>query len=168
MESNNTSIPLLSAEQLSCDKFNFFTCVVVIGIVCLLGVVGNTTSVLVLWKHKTDSATIFLLQALSIADSVLLITTLTVYTFPQLYPIEQDIVLLIWPFSMMSHTATIWMTVLVTINRYCSICRAFSRGPNNPMRTAQLQVLLVVLLSIIYNIPRFFEHYPISDFEGFE
>ena len=163
----------MSSEEQSCMQFDFIICVLVIGIACLLGVIGNTTSVFVLWKHKTDSATIFLLQCLSIADSVLLITTLAVYTFPQLYLQGDNIeekqaklqyvnTLFIWPVAMMSHTATIWLTVLVSINRYCSICKAFTRGQTNAMKSSQLQVALVVVLSILYNIPRFFEHQPIQ------
>ena len=166
-------MPPLGADELSCQQFNMFICVVVIGLMCLLGIVGNTTSVFVLWKHKTDSATIFLLQALCIADSVLLVTSLSMYTFPALYLRGENLeqrqenlffvnTTFIWPVGMMAHTATIWLTVLVTINRYCSICRPLSSGPKNAIKNSQIQVLIVLLLSVVYNIPRFFEHHPVG------
>jgi len=60
---------------------------------------------------------------------------------------------------MILHTVTIWLTVLVTVDRYNAVCRAIEEyGNSNNVCLVRRQVSLVVIASVIYNIPRFFEH----------
>lgn len=59
---------------------------------------------------------------------------------------------------MMLHTITIWLTVLVTVDRYCAVCRAVEQYGTVTVKSARIRVLIVVSLSVIYNMPRFFEH----------
>ena len=47
------------------------------------------------------------------------------------------------PLALVAMPATIYMTLFVTVNRYISVC--------------QKHVILVLVFSLIYNIPRFFE-----------
>lgn len=64
----------------------------------------------------------------------------------------------VWPTAMMLHTATIWLTVLVSIDRYCAVCRAVQQYGTNSSVPARCRVLVVIALSVLYNTPRFFEH----------
>jgi hypothetical protein len=65
----------------------------------------------------------------------------------------------VWPPAMMLHTITIWLTVLVTVDRYNAVCRAIEEyGGPAQFRLVRRQVSLIVVASIIYNTPRFFEH----------
>lgn len=60
---------------------------------------------------------------------------------------------------MMLHSITVWLTVLVTVDRYNAVCRAIEEyGSSAHFRTVRRQVALVVIASIVYNTPRFFEH----------
>ena len=70
------------------------------------------------------------------------------------------IIMFVWPPAMMLHTITIWLTVLVTVDRYCAVCRAVERyGSGSAMLGAtRRRVAVVVTLAIVYNSPRFFEH----------
>jgi len=70
----------------SCLLYNFVVCTVVIGLVCVFGLAGNITSFFVLLKHKTESATIFLLESMAVFDSLLLLVSLFVYVLPTVYP----------------------------------------------------------------------------------
>ena len=152
----------------NCRLFEFVVCTVIIGVLSFLGLVGNVTSFFVLRKHKSETATIFLLQVLAVSDSILLLCSALVYTLSSIYPTVGGLKELfdscrllqtyIWPVSLMAHTTTIYITVLVTLNRYCAVCR-----PSVPLgayflQATKLQVVAVVSFSVLYNTPRFFEH----------
>ena len=156
----------------SCKLFNFLVCAVVIGIISVAGLLGNVTSFLVLLKHRTETTAIFLLQCMAVADSVLLVTTIFIYSLPSIYPYTETLLPLheacdaikiyVWPVAMITHTVTIWLTVLVTWNRFCACCKPLDSYRNSGVGVVRLQVIGVVLLSILYNMPRFFEHQPIG------
>ncbi len=152
----------------SCIQFEFWTCAVVIGGMCVLGITGNITSYCVLWKHTTETATVYLLQILAVSDSFLLLTSLVVYVFSTVFPYTGKLQVLydscnvvqtyIWPLSLMAHTTTIWITVLVTLNRYYAICHLIGPFRAYVLQATKLQVIAVVSFSVLYNTPRFFEH----------
>lgn len=158
----------LTSLDLSCISFEFWLCAVIIGTLCLLGMTGNITSFVVLWKHKTDSATVYLLQVLAISDSILLFTSFFIYVLGPVYPytgllkniyINFDVVQkYIWPVSLMAHTITVWTTVLVTLNRYYAVCLLVGPFRSYVLQATKLQIIAVVSFSIVYNTPRFFEH----------
>lgn len=174
--SDPPSIDVLDAEKTSdpdehCNLYIFIVCVVIIGVVCLFGLAGNVLSFLVLCKHKTENAAIFLLQCMAVFDFLLLVVTLFIYTFPAVYPYTGYLevmstqstsypifIMYVWPLGTMLHTATIWLTVLVTINRYNAVCRAIEEFGATSLRSTKIQVAVVIIFSILYNTPRFFEH----------
>jgi len=73
-------------EDASCRLYDFVVLTVVLGLVCLFGLAGNITSFFVLCKHKTETATIFLLQCMAVFDSLLLVASLILYVLPNFYP----------------------------------------------------------------------------------
>lgn len=155
----------------SCKLFDFVTCTVVLGTLCVFGLIGNGSAILVLKKHPTETATINILLVLTVADSWLLVSTLLMYTAPSIYPFTGYLHGLysfasmtkpyVWPLAMIAHTCTVWLTVMVTATRYISVCRLTKNTSNRLYHDVRVQVALVVVCSIIYNIPRFFEHFPI-------
>ena len=161
----------LSSLDHSCIQFEFWLCVVVIGVLCVLGVTGNVTSFIVLWKHQTDSATVYLLQVLAVSDSILLLTSFIIYSLSPVYPYTGRLETLyinigivqkyIWPVSLMAHTTTVWTTVLVTLNRYYAVCLLVGPFRSYVLQATKLQIIAVVAFSVIYNTPRFFEHHAI-------
>lgn len=70
----------------SCNLYNFVVCTIIIGLISLFGLTGNVTSFVVLYKHKTETAAIFLLQCMAVFDSLLLVVSIVVYTMPSVYP----------------------------------------------------------------------------------
>ena len=163
-----------SDAQKQCDTFEFFICGVAIGIVCLFGISGNITSFLVLWKHKVQTATILLFQCLAFVDTVLLVMSLFVYTLPviggytELIGITEDyhyVIMYIWPFGMMAHTVTVWLTVVVTLHRFFCVCKPHGLYVRYNDKIIRITILAVISLSCVFNIPRFFEHYPFETYE---
>ena len=63
-----------------------------------------------------------------------------------------------FPIALMAETGTIYLTVLVTLNRYFSVCRPYEVSNLCSKRTARQHIAIVVAFSIIYNVPRFFEY----------
>ena len=56
------------------------------------------------------------------------------------------------------YVGTIYMTVLVTLNRYVAVCRPYAASDTNTVkRQARLHVALVATFAVLFNITRFFE-----------
>jgi len=53
---------------------------------------------------------------------------------------------------------TIYLTVLVTVNRYVAVCRPYAASDTNAIKKqARLHVALVAAFSVLFNVTRFFE-----------
>ena len=156
----------------NCELFEFVACTVLLGLLCLFGLLGNGTAFLVLRKHPTETSTIAVLQALAVADSLLLICALLLYCVPGIHSYFDSLDTLyiywgrskefVWPLAMITHTCAVWLTVMVTATRYLSVCRPLGSKKNACLHDPKIQILIVVMFSVFYNIPRFFEHQQIG------
>jgi hypothetical protein len=63
------------------------------------------------------------------------------------------------PCTFIVQTATIWLTVLVGVNRYVAVCHPYQATRLCSIRQARRQVLIVIVSSIAYCIPKFFFGY---------
>jgi hypothetical protein len=64
----------------------------------------------------------------------------------------------LFPVAITAETGTIYLTVLVTVNRYLAVCRPYDPPGRRSVESARLHVLVVAVFSVVYNIPRFFEY----------
>lgn len=138
-------------------------------ILCVLGLVGNTISIVVLNKERRREKTIaFLLQVLAIVDNVFLVSCLCIQTLKTTalcidgvsQPFRDAIPYLeFWarPVASITQMMGVWMTVMVTVDRYTALCSPFSKFRICIKRNLTKLTLLLVIVIIIYNIPRFFE-----------
>lgn len=123
-ERNNVEVDIGKNE---CVYFEFFVGTILIGSLCLLGIIGNSAAFIIFNRHKTETATLFLLKALAISDSFLLLASIIIYVLKPIYLWNgslagfhnnfEHVQRFVWPASMMCHTTTIMLTVLVTFNR---------------------------------------------------
>ena len=122
--SNNDDAPTYR-----CELYSFVVYTIIIGVMCILGAIGNIISFLVFHYDKLKTSFSFLLQALAIIDTLLLITVFPLYSLNgfvhftgkfqslynnHLYPI---LMLLVYPCAFVFQTCAVWLIVLVAINR---------------------------------------------------
>ena len=70
---------MMGRKQYShCETFNFVVYGIVLGTFCLLGISGNTLSIFVLQRDKSNEVASFLLQALAVADNSVLLLSLII------------------------------------------------------------------------------------------
>ena len=89
---------------------------------CIFGTLANIISLLVLRKERGHRVIAFLLQALAVADTMLLVLSFIILTCiftvasdsrPVLYVIKK----FIEPLTYIPLVATVWITVLIALNR---------------------------------------------------
>ena len=155
-----------SNTDMDCNLFTFINYVVVFGTMCVFGLFGNTISFLVLQWEKQNHVATFLLQVMALADNLFLLTTgfSQIFTAVSLFigydndPIMPYIMVCIWPLVHVTQLGTVWITVLIAFNRFIAICRPFQATKLCTMRRVRLQVFLMTLFCVLYNIPRFLEY----------
>jgi len=142
--------------------------VYVVGALCLMGLVGNALSFVVLrCDDDVKHATSWLLRALAVVDAFYLVTCVLIQplrtihhqtdwlpnTFGHVYTRLEPF---IWPLASIAHTITVWTVVLVTADRYAAVRWPCNKRLRSRLR-ARLSVLAVVTAAFIYNLPMFFE-----------
>ena len=184
--SNSSSEADKFAISTSCALFDFTVYTLAMGTLTTLGVIGNAVSFIVLLRDRGRFATSFLLQALAVADTLVLLTAVPLYVVPPVFPYTGmlagyyttyiSILPILWPIFLIPYTFTVLVTVLVSMHRYCVVCKpmvmscAHISGLNStatrtssrfcPSNAAQARrrVAILAVFSVIYNIPRFFEY----------
>lgn len=152
-----------------CAAFDFIIYTVTMGLLCLFGLVGNGVSFIILWKDSSKTgATSFILRALAVADCLVLLATIPLYVlafihpavgaFKSYYDLYPNILPFLWPIYLIPYTATILLTVLVSMNRYFAVCRPLSSSSMCGLPQVTKHVLFIAVFSVLYNIPRFFEY----------
>lgn len=151
--------------DVECKVYVFVMYVIVLGSLCVFGLVGNTLSFLVLqWEKRSHVAT-FLLRVLALVDNFYLITTGSTLIFSALMsfvehsdnPVQPYFMVLVWPLVYIAQMATVWMTVLIAFNRYVAICRPFQAPLLCTMKKTRIQLACLGAFIVVYNIPRFCE-----------
>ena len=132
-----TGIPSLLHPPLvddsACVLYDFITEGVLMGALCLFGFVGNSLSMLCLAKDRSKTATPFLLISLEAADSFFLFTVLILRVLTSLsdrqegflYDSVPYLAKYMFPVALIAMTSTIYMTLLVTLNRYICVCKPY-------------------------------------------
>lgn len=167
-ESNMTTIPPFSNQSdegpgLLSDIVGIW----VTGVICLLGLAGNILSFLVLLKAHSHSPMFLVLRAVAVSDALFLFTVLIIQTVVNLHPktgilwwcyyYRGYIQYTVWPVLMMTQMSTVWLTVLVSIERFIAICFPLKAAAICTFSKVRRAVILIYVISIIYNIPRFVE-----------
>jgi len=111
--------------------------VYVVSALCVAGVVGNLLSMVVLRRDRDrPNATNWLLQALAVVDTVYLLASVLIQpvktvndvgdpegaraVLRQVFPYVEPHA---WALASTAQTATVWLVLLVTVDRYVAVCQ---------------------------------------------
>ena len=156
----------ISLEQ-SCRLYTFIIYTVIVGTLIVIGIIGNSLTFIVFWNGQFNRATSFLFMCLSLTDSAVLLFT---SVWMPLLPLEESrrytqyfwnvypyIVVNMLPLCLMAQTATVWVTVLITVNRFINVCVPLRASQWCTITKVKIQLAIVLLFAILYNIPKFVE-----------
>ena len=143
-------------------------------VICLVGFIGNILSIIVLRRDRDrKNTTTWLLQALAVADSLYLLASVLIQTlqtikfdtnwwpaFTRIYPRARPYV---WPIASIVQTTTVWIVLLITVDRYIAVTRPINTYIKKRKHT-KVCVVLIFVAAGLYNIPRFFEKEVVTTF----
>lgn len=153
-----------------CKLVTFVWVGLIILVISIFGLIGNTASLFLLRSAGINRVATFFLQALAIADNLVMVFggLGTSVVHGMLYGLlaDQDptfslvhslYVMYVHPCVFMAMTASMWMTVLLAVNRYVAICFPLKARQWCTMGKSYVQVAGVFVVAVAYNVPRFFQ-----------
>lgn len=161
----NTTLSLSAEVLLSLGideetpKYGVVVELYIIGVLCLIGIIGNLLSVIGLRRDKERRETLFLLQCLAVMH--LLFVTTAIFRYPLKHLIDKHkyeyIQLGAFPLLKSFQTICIWTMVLVTIDRYIYVCHPLRAQMLFTHRSKRIWVCGITVAGFAYNLPRFFD-----------
>ena len=170
MTFNLSSNATLILEPTDAMSLTFITVcgIWITGLCCLLGIAGNALSFVVLVRAFGKSPMFFVLRAVAVSDAVFLTCVFIIQTLVNLHPhtglfklcndYRGYIQYSVWPILMITQMSTVWLTILVSVERYIAICFPLKSAYLLSLSHIKRAVTIVFLVSVLYNVPRFFEH----------
>lgn len=130
-------------------QFDFWCCGILINLIGIIGILGNSLSLIILSRPQMRSSINYLLIALARCDIILIITSMFLFGFNSIYPysytddvggsmfwfrytynVYPRIIKYLFTLAVIAQTANCYFTLLVSLERYVAVChplRAVSR-----------------------------------------
>lgn len=129
---------------------DFWCCGILINLIGMVGILGNSLSLIILSRPQMRSSINYLLIALARCDIILIITSMFLFGFHSIFPYTYNddtqsgsifwlrysynvyprIIRYLFTLAMIAQTANCYLTLLVSLERYVAVChplRAVSR-----------------------------------------
>ena len=155
-------------EMNKCALFNIIVSMVLPCIFSFVGLIGNTLSMLIFWPDRHKLASSVLLLQLAIVDSLVLIiwTFLCVHWVLRYFTENIPVWVLAispytsahgWPTAVLIQTIACWFIVCITMQRYIAVCYPHKMRLFGSVRVVWIQLVVLVICCVLFNIPRFLE-----------
>ena len=151
---------MLDIRGCQLDSFIIYT--LIVGALVVVGIIGNSLTFAVFWKGNFKSSTSFLFMRLALTDSAVLLTAFIVFSIEPLFSytgyMERFWEPYVAPFILVAfthccaHTATMWMTVLIAVNRYMIVCMPLRASQWCTDSRVKKQLNAVLVSAVLYNI----------------
>lgn len=162
------AVEFTAEQSAQLADLQFWLNAVLTNITVCLGLVGNMLTVIILSKRAMRSSTNIYLCALALWDCVVLVSTLLLIGLPSipqfliyLHYVLPYVISYFYPLALIAQTATIWLTVSFTVERYIAVCHPLKAARMCTIYRAKMVIISVSCGSALYNIPRWFEYRPI-------
>ena len=172
----NTSVAMVTDKQNitcgvpslseNCALFLFYMCSVTFSIIIIIGLTGNTLTVVTLFEDSKTIVSSLMLVTLACCDSLVLVyelffkvVTLTCvylechynkYAFPYL-------VKYVRPFGEAMIYASVWLIVLLTIHRTIAVVRPHKANQYLTITSVRIQCATVIVVALLVTIPRYLQ-----------
>lgn len=134
----------------------------------VLGILGNVISMIILSRPQMKSSINYLLIGLARIDTILIISSILLFGLPGIYPytgtlftyfyvVYPHIVPVVYPLGLMAQTASTYITLTVTLERFVAVCRPLRARSLCTYGRARVYVFIIIVFSVVYNLPRLFE-----------
>jgi hypothetical protein len=155
-------------QQSGFPEYEFWSNGILLNLVGFLGVLGNILSMIILSRPQMRSSINYLLIGLARCDTILILTSMLLFGIPAIYPytgylrfyyfrLLPDISHVVYPLAMIVQTASCYLTLTVTLERYVAVCHPLRARALCTYGRARIYVIVILIFSICYNIPRFLE-----------
>jgi len=133
---------------------------VVLPVICTFGIVGILLTLVVLSRKSMRTSTNCYLMALSVADLAFLVLIASLFVHSAAHHSESFQIYAVYAAIMANVTlmASIWLTVVLAIERYVAICRPFLAARVCTIRVAVTAIGVVFVLALASRLPNFWEH----------
>ena len=154
---------------LAYEQYQIIVNIYIVGALCAFGIAGNVLSLVVLGRDRTIRRTTgFLMQMLAVTDAAYLVSCLFVSTLnttvhlTDWLPVAVQrglpyITVYLHPIAFITLTASVWMVVLLTADRYIAICRPLHAAQYSTLPRLRGAITVLWVLAVTYNLPAFFE-----------
>ena len=144
-----------------CRLISFVIDVLITGTLSIVGLIGNSLTFAVFWKGNFKTSTSFLFMCLSLSDSVVLLTALlcvsllslfeyTGYLGQSFWKIRYYMFTFVFPLHTAAHMTTMWVTLLIAVNRYIIVCLPLRASMWCTDRKVKIQLSVVLLFALLY------------------
>ena len=157
-------------EQGGITNFDIYMGVWLPGVIAILGILGNSLSLLVLSRDTSRSTTFASLKALASSDIILLVGALAQQVVPMFCKVTGStdtfclnqgyIRVYSWPIICIAQMLSIWLVLLISAERFVAICYPLRASRMCSLNRIRFLILLILMMSILFNIPKFFEFRP--------
>ena len=158
MESNTSADSL----EESCQLYGFIVDTLIIGMVVVVGITGNSLTFAVFWKGNFKTSTSFLFMCLALTDSAVLQTAIPTFSIDPFVaytgytPDDGFITYIVKLMGDMlhpvAHSANIWVTVLIVANRYITVCAPSRASQWCTDSNVKIQLAAVLIVTLQFNI----------------
>ena len=151
-----------------CFLSQFVIDAVIMGLMCTFGILGNILVFFAFGMFRNFNASTVLFRALAVSDSLLLLCVIPIavpvavanyveFSSPLIQEERIYSMKYIFPVAIIAHGTTVWISVLLAINRYIAVCKPLMASTLCTVQNARKQVCCVLLLSIVLYSSHFFE-----------
>jgi len=144
-------------EENHIEIFSFYVEGIFLIVIGVIGLIGN--SALITWFAKENHIFHKLMKTLAVCDSIYIINSIVLFSFTKHFSSQGfaylSMVTVLLPVTQIFMTASIYLTLSITVERYATVCHPFYKVAHG--WRSKLYIIPIVLFSILYNIPHFFE-----------